>query len=98
MQTPRAQLLSELQDILHQDRNLQYGEPTDNFKRIAQLWDAYRVSKPSPQIVEEDVAIMMGLVKIARLCNDLANKDSWLDLAGYAALGYECSVGGMSDG
>jgi hypothetical protein len=98
MDTPRAQLLTELQDILHQDRNLQYGEPADNLKRIANLWDVYRVSKPSPQIVEEDVAIMMALVKIARLCNDLTNKDSWLDLAGYAALGYECSVGGATDG
>ena len=98
METPRSQLLSELQIILHQDRNLQYGEPAENFKRISHLWDAYRVSKSSPQIAEEDVAIMMALVKIARLCNDITNKDSWLDLAGYAALGYECSTKGPSDG
>jgi hypothetical protein len=36
-----------------------------------------------------DVAIMMALLKISRLSWEPTKKDSWVDLAGYAACGYE---------
>ncbi len=39
-----------------------------------------------------DLAIIMMAVKISRLMWTPNKKDSWLDLAGYAGCGYECSV------
>lgn len=37
-----------------------------------------------------DVALMLAMVKMARLANDPSHKDSWIDIAGYAACGAEC--------
>jgi len=38
-----------------------------------------------------DVALMMALLKIARLKGNPIHGDSWVDLAGYAACGAESS-------
>ena len=40
-------------------------------------------------IVGDDVAIMMALLKISRLSWEPTKRDSWVDVAGYAACGYE---------
>lgn len=37
-----------------------------------------------------DVAMMMALLKIARIAAGGGKADSWIDLAGYAACGAEC--------
>lgn len=71
------------------DRGLNYGAPEDNFVRIARLWNAHyynRFGKPA-SFTADDVAMMMILVKLARLENIPAHLDSWIDLAGYAACG-----------
>jgi len=39
-----------------------------------------------------DVAIMSALIKVARLIESPGHRDSWLDLAGYAACGYQCAA------
>lgn len=74
-----------------------YGNPREHFERVARHWSAhlqgisaYLVSPP-PRLKPEDVAIMLGLVKIARLEHDPQHADSWCDLAGYAACGAEVS-------
>lgn len=78
------------------DRGLNYGKPEDNFRRIARLWNAHLVNRHSdkaggdtvtalPKLDEIDVALMMALMKIARLDNDPTHLDSIVDLAGYAA-------------
>jgi hypothetical protein len=36
---------------------------------------------------------MLGLLKIARLRANPTHRDSWVDLAGYAACGYEVAAG-----
>tara|TARA_R110000824_G_scaffold33602_9_gene107678 strand:+ start:617 stop:955 length:339 start_codon:yes stop_codon:yes gene_type:complete len=72
-----------------------YGRPYENHKRIADLWESYLDGSihnrfgddGSPHIGPHDVVIMMMLVKIARLENDPRSVDSWMDLAGYAAVG-----------
>jgi hypothetical protein len=40
-----------------------------------------------------DVAVMMGLLKIARIKTSPAHADNWVDLAGYAACGGELAAG-----
>lgn len=63
-----------------------YGDPKTNFQDIARLWNSVQhaaVYEP------ENVALFMILVKVARLMHDPTHEDSWIDIAGYAACGYE---------
>lgn len=70
------------------DRGLNYGTPEDNFNRIARLWNAHLDNRSHrSELDASDVAMMMALMKIARLENDETHLDSWIDLAGYAACG-----------
>lgn len=39
--TPRSKLLDEVMEIVHKDRNANYGNPENNFQQIADLWNAY---------------------------------------------------------
>lgn len=81
------------------DRGLNYGKPEDNFLRIARLWNAHLVNAglldvsvladDDKGVTPVDVALMMGLMKAARLSNQPAHEDSWIDIAGYAACGAE---------
>lgn len=91
--TARQQILDEASDLTHQSRNTAYGSPEDNFRNIANLWNAYLAAKRGQQvngyIVSEitaaDVAIMMILMKSARLATNPNHHDSCVDIAGYAA-------------
>lgn len=71
------------------DRQAAYGSPVPNFERIRDLWNAY---KKGSSFTTVDVAILMALVKVARLMETPSHPDSWVDLAGYAACGREVSA------
>lgn len=87
----RTEILAEAEKCVCSDRNLQYGEPEDNFSDIARLWSAYL----DTDLGAEDVAIMMCLFKIARIKGSFyESKDSWVDLIGYAACGGEIATRG----
>lgn len=83
----RKDLLAEAAEIISNARDISYGDPVDNFSRIASLWNEYL--GPPHNIKAHDVAIMMILLKISRLANKPSSKDNWMDIAGYAGLGYE---------
>ncbi len=83
----RADFLSMAREIICNDRNEQYGEPEDNFCKIAAFWSAYL----DRQITSADVATMMCLFKIARIATGGHKTDNWVDLIGYAACGGECA-------
>lgn len=94
----REELLNKAAEITKGARQEHYGTPEDNFKRIAEYWQTYlRQTQPDGEeiyIEPHDVAIMMILMKTARLAADYLHDDSWLDIAGYAACGSECATGG----
>lgn len=69
-------------------REQDYGSPEDNFKKIADLWSAYMGQAYTAQ----DVAMMMALLKVARIKTGTATADSFVDLAGYAACAAEIST------
>jgi len=73
------------------DRGLNYGSPEDNFQRIAELWTTHLRNRygltPHPVLDPHDVALMLVLMKVARLENTPLHSDSWIDIAGYAACG-----------
>ena len=80
----KHEVLEEAGRLISEDRQQQYGKATDNFGRIAEMWSAYA----GINFTKADVAAMMALMKLARLANQHKD-DSWIDLAGYAALGAE---------
>ena len=74
-----------------------YDSPSDNFRRTANLWathlrNRYGRNHTIPVLDEADVALMLDLVKTARLEFDPTHLDSWVDKAGYAACGANCTV------
>ena len=91
----RKELLEKAAAITEGARQQHYGSPEDNFKNIAELWQLYLSQRfenvEEPEISTTDVAIMMLLMKVARLVHDPHHDDSWLDIAGYAACGSQCA-------
>ena len=90
----RSELLHAAEVCVCGQREEDYGTPEDNFRVIGELWEAYIKAKcvATPVdvcIVPEDVAALMGLLKIARIASGRGKDDNWTDLAGYAACGGE---------
>lgn len=85
----RTELLNKALEIVNGARQENYGSPEQNFARIAAFWTLYLQRHITPA----DVAIMMILMKTARLQNNVKHEDSWIDIAGYAANGVEVCDG-----
>ena len=83
--TTRAEILDAAKKIVTGDRDKQYGKPEDNFAVIAEFWTTY-IGHP---ISSEDVAIMMALLKIARIRSGNYKADSFVDGVGYLSLAAE---------
>lgn len=90
----RADILHAAEKCVCGQRETDYGTPEDNFKTIAELWEAYLnkacTRGANVRVEAKDVAVMMALLKIARIAAGGGKADSWIDLAGYAACGAEC--------
>ncbi len=87
------ELLDAAKVIVSGARRKSYGTPEDNFRCIADMWMAFLGRKPDcATIVLEpaDVAVMMVLMKCARLGETIDHADSALDIAGYAACLARC--------
>ena len=90
---PRESVLRNAEKAVMADRNQQYGDPEDNFNDIAGLWTAYSNMWTNFGAHDAvDVAVMMILVKIARLKTSPSVEDHWIDIAGYAACGYQAAL------
>lgn len=83
--TDRETCLLLAKECVCGQREQDYGTPEDNFGAIAHLWSEYIGKKITPV----DVAMMMVLLKTARIKNGGGTEDSFVDLAGYAACAYE---------
>jgi len=79
----RAETLDRAKQCVCGQRVNEYGSLEDNFQLIADLWSAYK----NTEFTATDVAMMMALLKIARIKTGTATEDSFVDLAGYAACG-----------
>jgi hypothetical protein len=85
----RLVVLDDAGAAINGERDLNYGSPEENFGRIAGLLNAYMAGRPEGEIKPHEVAIFNILLKIGRLQNSPDHRDSWVDIAGYAACGYE---------
>jgi len=83
--TKRHEILLKADQCVNGQREQDYGSPEDNFKIIADMWSIYKGCDFTPV----DVAMMMALLKIARIKSGGGTGDSFVDLAGYAACGGE---------
>lgn len=86
----RAEILDTAKQIVTTDRENQYGAPEDSFATISGMWEIYLKRKcvgagADVCITPEDVAVMMSLLKIARIITGDYRADNFIDLAGYAA-------------
>jgi len=78
--------LEDVANTITSERMEKYGRPAVNYMRIAGLWSSVDTSREFYS--EKDVVIAMILTKIGRLMESPTHKDSWQDIAGYAAVGW----------
>jgi Domain of unknown function (DUF6378) len=90
MNSTREQVLRAAAKAVLSDRNKAYGEPEDNLGTTAELWSVFLGTPIRP----DQVAACMALLKVARLRAEGGQQvqDTWVDLAGYAAIGAEVSA------
>ena len=86
----RSEILAAAAQAVTQDRNATHGEPENSFGLIAAYWSAH-LDRP---ISSSDVAVMMNLLKLARIKTSPEHADHWIDIAGYAACGGEVATNG----
>ena len=92
--TARQRMLDEAGTIISGQRDAQYGGPEDNFGRIAKIWSVIF----GIEITPEDVAMAMVGLKVARYASKSGfQPDTWVDIAGYAACGYEVGELGSAE-
>jgi hypothetical protein len=86
----RARVLDDAKEAVCNDRNAEYGEPIDNLGRWAGACNALGYQGPGGRTLKpHDLAVIMGLGKLARTVQTPDKADHWVDLAGYAAVGFE---------
>jgi hypothetical protein len=89
----RAEILKAAERCVCADRNQQYGEPEDNFRIIAALWNVYLFGRGAKsRLNPADVGAMMALFKLGRIATGGDKADNFIDLAGYAACAGEIST------
>lgn len=81
--TGREQVIEATRRAVMADRNADYAPPEENFQRIADLWNLYLEGRG--EVTPYDTAIMMVLVKVARIQASPHLVDHLVDIAGYAA-------------
>lgn len=84
----RATILNTAAEYVCKDRDAQYGSAENNFALIGRLWTEYLHSTSltsDDSISAHDVAIMMSLLKLARIATGKPKSDNYIDLAGYIA-------------
>jgi hypothetical protein len=100
-----AEMLSATTEFVSGQRAEDYGDKYVNHTRIAKLWTMWlnertrtwaTESDDEPanfEITAYDAAMMMLLVKVARLMHSPGHQDSHIDIAGYASISEEIANG-----
>ncbi len=86
----RADILDTAKEYVTKDRAADHGDMEDNFLTIASYWNTHLgIYSIGPQ----DVAVMMTLLKLARIRQNEKHLDNWIDACGYMACGGEIVAG-----
>ena len=81
----RSHILDTAKSYITRDRQADHGDAEDNFSRIAGYWSLHT----GTTLTATDVAVMMALLKVARIKQNPQHVDNWVDGAGYFACGGE---------
>lgn len=86
----RVRVLREAANLITGDRQQDYGPPSVNFQRIADLWNvqAQAVLKDGAEFSPVLVALMLLQLKMARAVQS-PKRDTFVDAAGYAGIAAE---------
>ena len=84
----RADILDTAKGYVTKDRDATHGSAERNFGTIAAFWSAHL----DCHVTAADVAVMMTLMKCARIKANPGHLDSWVDGAGYLACGGEIAT------
>ncbi|MBI6628343.1 DUF6378 domain-containing protein [Pontibaca salina] len=84
----RSEILATANEYVSRDRAATHGDAERNFGRIAAYWSAH-LDVP---VGADDVAVMMVLLKCARIKSNPAHMDNWIDGCGYLACGGEIAA------
>ena len=84
----RDQILDTAKEYVTKDRAATHGDAESNFGLIGLYWSAHLDTFVGP----EDVAVMMTLMKLARIKANPEHVDSWVDGCGYLACGGEIAT------
>lgn len=84
-----ASILAEAQEIVDGSRRTTHGWAERSFQRTADLWRALL----GIDVTAVDVALMLALLKVARMQCGEPVRDHFVDAAGYMALAGELENG-----
>lgn len=88
MKMDRATILDTAKEYVTKDRAATHGDAESNFNLIATYWGAHL----DTEVSASDVAVMMTMLKLARIKGNPANSDNWIDGCGYLACGGEIAA------
>lgn len=81
-------VLKRAESLITGARHADYGDPYDDFDRVATMWSAVT----GHQFTPHDVPMAMICLKLSRLTESPGNQDHWTDICGYAALGFQVMI------
>lgn len=81
----KSAVLRQADEIIHGQRLEEYGDASESFQRLADLWTPIL----GVQVTPAQVALCLVQLKILRLLHTPDHTDSWVDAAAYIALGAE---------
>ena len=83
-----TEILEKTKKLVSESRHDKHGDKVINHENIGRLWNAYLANKfkLNLNLLPEDVANMMCLLKIARTQAGSFNLDDYIDAAGYVAI------------
>lgn len=89
----REATLTTAASLISGDRAKDYGDAAESFTRLAALWTPILGAEITP----EQVALCLTQLKVSRLIQSPGHTDSWVDAAGYIALGSEIAARGRDE-
>lgn len=87
---PSSSILEEAEQLIHGDRQRDYGSARESFGRIADFWTTYLGPNLVRHLTPLNVAQMMVLLKVSRSVTS-SKRDTFVDQAAYSDLAYTLS-------
>tara|TARA_R100000234_G_scaffold28821_1_gene16642 strand:- start:3199 stop:3498 length:300 start_codon:yes stop_codon:yes gene_type:complete len=84
-------ILDEAKILVNKDRQQDYGDPRDDFERIATIWSTLLSNKLETNLTSSEVGAMMIALKLSRAVHK-NKRDNWIDIAGYAHCADLCTT------